>query len=523
MAKVKRTAAKVDRGLQARVEKAEAMLRLDRIRIARAAAKVALAAYKGADKNRTNKDWPTRRLSADAAVLPDSANLVARSREMGRNEAYGVSIPRAFVRNVVGGRGITVSPSTATLTSPVDQAIRAEFDRRIGDLWHDWTTRPERCDMERRRTFAGIQRWAVREIVEAGGCLVVMSEEWVDGMPHLRLQLVEYEQLDDQRQTYVDPATRESRDVRGGVEVNEYGAAVAYWIWKDHPFDIGKVYRSTAFRRSGDSYRVPADRVCHVYEPDRARQTLGAPRTAAALERMRNLTMYDAAQLLAARAEACIGMAIKSPDPGTDKFGMAQSVSDPHRQDSDGNDEIAFQPLMVARLNPGEDITPFVPQRPGNAYQPYMQANLRAIAAAAGISYEQLARDFTNGSYSSQRQAKLEDRNEFEILQEEIVAKLCRPVWNQFVRLAVARGDVRAPGFSARPDDWTYATWMPPRDEWIDPKNEAEADAIAIENTFDTKTALLARRGLSFEEVARQRAKEIELERSLGLEVPIAP
>lgn len=502
--------------IEARVRLEKAKLELTRLKIRQSLAGTALSNYRGAARNRTNRDWNAKSLSADSAIIGDSKTLVARSRAQTRDDCYGAAVPRAFVRSVVG-RGITCIPATATVVdSPIPSDVRTEFDRRAASLWHDWATRPARCDMERRRTFAFVQRWAVTEMVEAGGALVVISERETPRGPAIALQLVEYEQLDFDRMSVTHPDGT-IRDVRGGVEVDDFGAPVAYWIHQQHPYDAGRLFRGRSLYQSSESIRVDAARVCHVYDPERARQTIGVPRKAPAIERLRHLGEYDYAQLVAARAEACIGVAIESDSVGSDVLGMAQSEDDPDRQDAAGNDELAMQPFMVARLNPGEKITPFTPTRPGGQYDAYVVKQLGAVAAGCGISYEQVSRDFTRGTYSSQRQAKLEDRRETGPMQDLLVSQLCVPVYEAVVRMAVLNGQLHAPGYVADPDLWHYADWMPDGDEWIDPRAEAEADKLAIEANLSTKTAVLARRGLSFTEVTRRRAEEIRFEREQGL------
>jgi len=502
--------------LAAQVKRAQQQLLLEETQLRRDALKmrrVALSTYRSAEKNRTNRDWRTKPSSADSAILPDLSTLVERARAATRDDCLGASIKRAFVRNVVG-KGIGCYPATLAIGGS------ELYDTQVGRAFWDWSSRRELCDMERRRSFAQVQRWAVGEMIEAGDAFVVMSEvTQPDWSKRLVLQLVESEQLDRYRITHHDDDI--TRDVRGGVEVDQYGAAVAYWIHPQNPHDFRG--RQSGLRVTGnDSVRIMADRVCHVADPERARQTRGVTRFAPSLGRLRNLDDYDFAQVLAAKAEACIGMVIKSPTTTPNLLGMAQPVDEDGgatRKDTDGNDELAMQPLMVARLNEGEDITAFTPTRPGGMYEPFQRTQARVIAAGTGISYEQVMRDFSQGTYSSQRQGMLEDQREYEPLQQLVIDCLCRPVYEAWLKIQAWNFalPISAANLLDRWSVWSYADWRPDGWAWIDPKNEADATTLELDAGLTTRARVLARRGEDYREIARERAAEIQFERSLGL------
>lgn len=504
---------------QQRVALAQAELELKQLRVQKKAQDLRMAAlstYQAASKQRTFRDWRAPDVSADAAIVNDSQTLIARARQMMRDDPYAQSIARSFVRNVVG-KGIHPIATACDLHgSPLET-----FNKRANAEWFDWARKKTLVDRERRRNFTKIQTWACRELVAVGEALVIMSYEERARGCGLVLQCVEAEQLDP----YIFSGD-EGRDVRGGVEVDEYGAPVAYHILTRHPNDLAgagvdRWHRpdirtpdspdqrdSTEMARQMfglQSVRVPADRVLHIYDPERVRQTRGVSRLAAALVKLRDLGEFDYATLLKARAEACMGLVITS-NGSTGGIGMADPTN-ADGQDVDGNDELSAQPMMVARLNKNEDVKPFTPVTPGGTYEPFIKAQLRAIAAAAGISYEQVARDFTGGTYSSQRQGMLEDRREFEPLQELIVNDLCVPVWEEFIHLRWLEGKLPAMGLSRNPELYQYATWRGQGWPWIDPEKEAKGVALMIELGLTAPQIEALTRGHDYGELAHLNAQ----------------
>ncbi len=495
--------------MEAQVRLAEARLRRRELKLAsrvmtqrEKAVAAMLSTYKAAGHNRATRDWRARSSSANQAVVPDAPTLTARARQMVRDDAYAASYRRAVVRNVVG-RGVTPAAAARGPDAPDGSAgpLLDGLNRQLDALWYDWTRRPAWLDLEGRRSFWRMQRWAISEYAQVGECFVirhVRPDLAGPRRPGLILQCLEAEQLDTSRLEH------QGNQVVGGVEVDAHGRALAYWFWDTHPDD--------RWRRPSQwqSVRVPASVVCHVMDPERVQQVRGASPMASALLRMRDLGEYDYAQLLAAKAEACIGLLIKAPQRPGDAVGLAlppgQSTTD-----AAGNDELAAQPLMVAHLKEGEDVTGFTPQRPGGMYEPFTRTQLRAAAAGVGISYEQIARDFSQGTYSSQRQGMLEDRREFRAMQQMLVEQLCMPIWDDFVLTALVGGLVAAPLADRAADTLdrlAYARWRGDGWPWIDPAKEATGIREKLALGLTTLENEAAEQGEDWRELADQAALE---------------
>lgn len=500
----RRTAAQRVAAARNQAARAEAMARTAAAKLSAMRSRTALATYKAAQIDRFQRDWRPGRKSADAAIIPDLPILHTRARQMVRDDVYARSIVRAMVRNVVG-RGIGCVAARMVQGVP-DTRWNHAADRE----WARWSRDPRLVDREGRRNLAAMLRWAQAEEATVGEALLVLSLMPRSGRHRLVLQCVEAEQLDATRTTYQpvdeqglparDAAGRPvpAREVHGGVEVDECGAAVAYWIHPRPPADLRVPVPP-------ESVRVPAERVLHYFDPERARQTRGVSRLACAMTRLRHLSEYDGAQLVAARAEACLGLVIETAQPDV-------ALGTPDGTEPAENDELKMLPMMVAKTLPGEKVTTFAPQRPGGLYQQFTMAQLRGIAAGAGLGYEQVARDFTNGSYSSQRQALLEDRREYAMLQDGLCSMVLRPLWETFITEAVLDGTLAAPDFEYAPDGYLAVDFMVDGFDWVDPEKEAKAHQLALELGLDTRKRITGERGMDWRQIDAQRAAEIPAE-----------
>lgn len=470
----RRTQAELALEAEARVRKEQAKLKLERIKLrrdgVRARRRLMLSVSRAAEQDRFTKDWIAPETSADSETISDIPRVNARARQLLRDDPYAISIQRCFQRNVVG----------TGITPAID-------DKPYSAAWAEWSRTPAVMDMERRRNFIDIQGWAIDECVAVGEAFVV---RWImqqpDGSHRLVLQLFESEQLDRYK------IEHEGNEVRGGIEVDEYGAPVAYHFYRRHPHDIRGLNRPAPLML--ETMRIPASMVCHIYDPQRARQTRGISWLRPVLRKLRDLAEYDATQLRVARAEASIGLII-----------TGSAI------DENGNpeDPLELDGLNVAHLAEGESVTPFAPTRPGREYEPFLKAQLRAIAAGVGLSYEQLARDLTQTTYSGGRQGSIDDHREFEPLIGMLISQLCEPVFRDFVFVWAMQNPEASQDFFLRDQaDLATARWQGQGWDWVDPEAQGKAIERKMLLGLTTRTIEATRLGLTTKLIDKQAAED---------------
>lgn len=492
----------------------------ERLKIAKAAIKSgALSTYAAADTGRRNKDWQARNGSADLAIIPDSTTLNARARQMVRDSWIGQSIVRAERRNVVG-RGIAVIPHAKDAAGkPL-----TELNRIAQTEFNKWA-KSKLCDVERKQTFAQKQGLAVKERATVGESLWVWSYRIPIGRDGridksrpvgLQLQTFEPEQFDLRILSF------EGREVRGGVEIDENGAPLAYHLYTRNPNDV--LYRHAFF-----SERVPAERVFHFFEGERVLQSRGVTPLAPVLQDARDADRCKSATLTRMLMEACVGLIIKQMNLTSGVPGINAPTLTPapgsSSQTNSGMTQADFVPGMVANLQVGEDVEPFIPSSPGNQYGPFMEQTVRGIGAGVGISGGQIMRR-SESNYSAARQDMLEDRKEWETKQDLIVDDLIRPTYETWFNFAALEGrfdgvegfDMDA--FLADRSRFVEADYVPPPQTWIDPEKEAQAFAIMLQNRLITREEIVAMRGGRFSHVVEKLAKERETAQSLSLSLP---
>jgi capsid protein len=83
--------------------------------------------------------------------------------------------------------------------------------------------------------------------------------------------------------------------------------------------------------------------------------------------------------------------------------------------------------------------------------------------------------------------------------------------------MAILNGSLSFPDYESNPDRYTKVRWRPRGWSWVDPWKETQASIEAINAGLSTLTQELSKQGLDIQEVLTERASELELAKSLGL------
>lgn len=477
----------------------------------RAHARKVLRSYQGAEANRLTNHKKPKNQSADSELFGPFGADAARAwaRALVRDNAYAWNVVDTIVSNVIGD-GITAQ---STYETPEGEDVEDVNDIR-DKVFAEWC---EVADINGQLTFAEIQILAQREIVEAGEVLVrfikTPGKEYkgISRPVPLALELIEADRLSTEHDTFMARTKSgggENRVVRG-IELDDKGKPVAYWIYPEHP-------NSPYITRSTAPERIPAAEILHLYRKDRVGQTRGVTWFAPSMSWIRDLGVYVDNEIQASAVASCFGVAIKTDSPA----GSLMAPDGEDSTDDNGNTLDYLEPAMITRLRPGESIESINPGRPNSASEPWINLMLRGICAGTGTNYEAIAKDFSKTSYSSSRTSKLEDRPRYKRSQNYMVCHLCQPVWDEFCN-AAARVEIEGfPTSVELLEDRRKAApveWQLPEQEWVDPTSEQTASLSSIENFMSTYQDEIGSRGGSWRAKFYQRAKEDRLRIKLGL------
>ena len=329
----------------------------------------------------------------------------------------------------------------------------------------------------------------------------------------LALELIEAERIADDFQIQA-PA---GAVVRQGIEQDEFGRPVAYYIHSRHPADFTGVIN----RSPDEILRIPASDVLHLKITDRWPQTRGEPWLHAAITRINHLGEYEEAAVIAARLGAEKVMILRETEDGR----LAETLGDGDA--NDGTLSWASTKGQIDIMPSGTDLVNWDPQYPHENFDPFTRAALRGIAAGVGVSYESLSRDYSQSNYSSSRLALLDDRDQWRVLQAWWIRSFRQPLHAQWLQAAVLARVVPIDIVQYANDLRKFeAVKFKPRGwSWVDPTKEVTAYKEAEKAGYITKTDIIAATaaGADFEDVMATRKAELEMMAELKLTTDTDP
>lgn len=442
---------------------------------------LSLRAYEGAS---IRDGWIPRRAGAspDADHIADARMLRNRARSLVQNNPYARKALDSLVSNVVG-EGII----------PESRARTKGLRRQIDSLWASWV---QECDADGKLDFDGLTALAYRAMEQDGEVLIrLRPRRPEDGLTvPLQLQVLEID--------YLDSSRNDDRTV-SGIERDALGRVVAYWLHDHHPGDSAGL---VSFIGTG-STRVPADRVIHLYAIERPGQSRGITRFAAAIARLRDLAIYEDAELARKQNESLFAVIVSGDASEFAIPAAGESLAAAQARANQLGDLGELRGGAIFSAN-GQHVTVAAPAATAG-YSETIRAHLYAIAAACGVTYEMLTGDLSQVNFSSSRIGQMEfrrmaDQRRWQVL----IPVMLERIWRAFVGAAYTSGAI--------PDEDAAVEWTVPRWQYIQPDREVRADLDEIRGGLSSISEKLRQRGYQPESVFRELGEDFRALEKVG-------
>lgn len=465
--------------------------------------------------------WDPLQGSGDSDLLPELDTLMSRSRDLARNNGLMAGGVQTLKDNIVGAVcRLVANPDYRLLGWDVTKA--REWGNATEAKFRSWAETTE-CDAGRTLNLQGLTIQALGASMTNGDALALPM--WLprpDSRWSTRLMAVESDRLDT-------PVEMRGRyNIRKGIEFDDYGAPTAYYILKHHPGDLLAGLGSYPFNPLmvwPNWERVPAftewgrRRVIHLHDKERAGQSRGKPIVAAVMREFHMAGKYSANELEASVAQSLVMAALESDlDPNSAAALFGEKPREEWNKSVKSAQGIRrLKGAAVIPLPIGAKLNGFAPSRPNQAFEAFMLAVLRHIAAGLNIPYELLVKDFSKTNYSSARAALLEAWRYFNGRRRWLVDYWLKPIYELWLEEAVNAGEIEAPDFYENRYAYTRCRFIFGGKGWVDPVKEAQAAVLRVAAGFSTLEQECAEQGLDYEEVLDQRMVERQMMVERGL------
>jgi lambda family phage portal protein len=448
------------------------------------------SAYAASDTNRLLADWVTSRLAPDDEMRWNFVKLRSRARDLERNNALIRNYLRLLGINVIGPDGIDYEAAVRNN----DDKLNKRINDTLEEAWDEWSLAPTIDGSTDLTTFSQL---VLRGVARDGEAFV---RKWF-GFKNAWGFALEYIDPDLVDETYNVRKGEAQNEIRMGIEHDDMGRPVAYYIWNRLP----GLWMNYGDRKR---VRVPAEEMVHLYRPDRAKQSRGVSWLASIMVPAKMLDGYIEAELVASRAGAAkMGFfqrkegqgAGAMPDKGSNSFQME------------------VNPGTFEILPDGYELSTFDPQHPASSFGTFVKDATRRIAVGVGVSYNGLASDLESVNYSSMRSGMLLERDVWRTLQQWWINAFLRNVHADWLNMALLSGALKFDTRDFR--RFLSARWSPRGWQWVDPLKDTQAGVLGIQTGLTSRTDLLAEQGKNLEDVLEQLKEEKDLAAEYGIDI----
>jgi lambda family phage portal protein len=485
--------------------------------------------------------WTPYIWSPDAELNLYRDRIVSRVRDLVRNDGWASGAVTRILDNAVGANLRPISkPDYRYLAIALDNKgydldWAKEFAGVVDAHWRAWATEDpgKYCDAARNQTFPQLMNTGFRHKLIDGDALSVM--QWMPeriGRGQAKyatcVQLVDPDRLSNPQMRF------DNQTWRGGVVVDDNGAATGYWIRRAHAGDWFNAAKSLTWDLIPRETSFGRPIVVHDFEHDRAGQHRGGAGVfTPILQRMRMLVKYDGVELDSAIINSMFAAYVESPfDPQL----AAEAMDDGERLGNyqaartefwggDAGSRIVIGNARIPVVFPGEKINTVQATHPHGNFKEFESAVLRNCATAIGLSASQLTNDWSDVNYSSARGALLEAWKTLHRRRHDFTTGFASPIRACWLEESVEADEYPWPG-NKRPDFASFrgalskCRWLGPALGWVDPVAEVQAAVMRMDAGLGTLEDEAAQQGLEWEELLDQRKFELERFDKLGIPRP---
>lgn len=423
-----------------------------------------------------NHAWGSNSLSADETLRRDLLRLRSASRQAGEDVGYVKRYYGMVQTHIVGETGVRLQSEVRSKNGDLEKEVNNAIEAAL----KEWA-KIGVCEISGRMNFVSAQQ-LIAKTVSQDGDILIRHIDGADNKFGYAFQLIEADLLDVQLYKTLDNGNL----IKMGVEIDGYGRHVAYHILTSHPGEYTWKYNGKRYER------IPASEMELPFPMWRPGQNRGIPWAHAALLDMNDIKGYRESTMVAARLAAS-NMVIFERDPD-------QEPPEDDEWDDDGSYHIDLEPGGSAIAPEGYKTRETNFQHKGDSLADIQKASLRGAASGTEVNYNVMGNDYEGVSFSSLRQAILEDRDHWKRQQGWFISQVIGPIYERWLRNALLKNAInnlkaydlnRAMAYTFRGRRW----------QWVDPLKDEQAAGAALDNYTANPLDVLNDKGVDLEQM----------------------
>ncbi len=462
------------------------------------------------------KNWRPQAVFSSQAEAMERAAIVERSTDLYNNDPHVAGIVDGLAALVIGSTGLAPDPmidrdALPDMTIEQVRALQAQM-RNVYDAW------APAADAAGRMHHGMIQYLERLSLLRYGEYFTLLHMVDDPGRPYmLGCRVLHPLRVKTPIDMTMDPR------IRDGIELGEYGQAVAIWVKKSGGSVVALPDISTNFMR------IPMrlghrPNVIHGFVVKEPEQVRGWPFLSPAMKYLRDLNDLLSAELVSNVVTAALTYFIEV-SAGDDPWGMANSMAshvDPAGVGPDGRQRFQrYQetyPGAILYGNTGEKPHLLSASRPGTTFDPFITTVKKSISMACNMPYVVLFKDVQGTNFAGFRSAMLDAWRIVKADRKWHASVSCQPVYSMLMEEAWLRGQIDyGPDFYTHRTVLTRADWRGAPKGDIEPVKAAEADIKLIGARLKTRAQACRDRGYSFRDIIEDLEEEKQMLEDAGL------
>lgn len=391
--------------------------------------------------------------------------IVRRSRYVNKNSGVSREIKRDMQIYSVGNGLMAQSKCDDIEIDGVKARILLQ------DYFEEWATR---CEITNRFCFGEVQGLVCSALESDGEHFVVKA---YDRFKRPKLQLIESHRVGD----------GQKNNSRDGILFDEFGAFTGIRVIED----------------DGTSREVPANAVCHVFEPEQVSLVRNPPTGQHGINHLIDEMEILAMEKHNVKQDCDVARVLKTEDGDEDETGVLTGGSAVQDASTDVTDIQKTLGGRVAKLKINETLESYESKRPNATFKGFLE-HLDRDACAGQIPYD-FAMDPSQVGGASVRLVVGKADRAFTYRQFILSKRLLGSVWAFVIGYGISKGELPVI------PNWQKVDWQTPRRVTVDAGRESAATLNEIITGSKTFEDDYAERGMKFEEQMLIRARNAKL------------
>ena len=409
----------------------------------------------------------------DSSMLYELGEMRNRSHDHVRNVPIAGGLINRICDHSIGEKGLMLHPKidTNSLGLPPESGI--EWQEKVSARWRLFAESKE-SDHLRRININKKGYLTLQSQLEGGDCFTLFLDYDRPGSPFtFKTQTIEAELVSNPNNE------SNSRFLYDGIAKDSNLIPEKIWISDVHPGNSQYLYPTEWTARNFYSANGNPLVLQH-YNQIRPNQSRGVPILGTVTGKLLNLNKYSDATLVKAIIESYLTVIIKGDKQDTQpNFKSPDAINKSHKV----SDKYELGSGNFIRLEKEAELEVVGSKNPSPLFSPYFEAMVAEIGAACGVPRSLIMMMFDK-SYSASRGEVILAWMTFLKYRTMIATGYYQPIYERFLDLEIANGNIPAPGYFENPmikkayRGSAYHQWSGPVREAINEMNAANANKL---------------------------------------------